>query len=277
MASAEEATGEDENKAFAKKLTEHLIQEKCTICDLIISECNCCQTSSQSKLLPNETTNGRSHLIDEFVASSKNQPPLDTNQFTEEEPDSSNTNHIEKNSLGDNDFKSNNFPESIIGNNQNSSDNQEINNKAVTFGQDDFMINGKCDTSDTMFSSENTHKERVIQEDTFVGVACDSMPEMSDVKNSDNNFETSLTNSNALVSTSEPNNGCDKNCTDESEVIIPNTTNNNIIDMQSKMKTEEICNGGITNLDKVAKIQIHGPCEDSFAVETNTGDRKSVV
>lgn len=60
MASAEEATGEDENKAFAKKLTEHLIQEKCTICDLIISECNCCQTSSQSKLLPNETTNGRS-------------------------------------------------------------------------------------------------------------------------------------------------------------------------------------------------------------------------
>lgn len=210
------------------------------------------------------------HLIDEFVASSKDQPPLDTNQFTEEEPDSSNTNHIEKNSLGDNDFKSNNFPESIIGNNQNSSDNQEINTKAVTFGQDDFMINGKCDTSDTMFSSENTHKERVIQEDTFVGVACDSMPEMSDVKNSDNNFKTSLTNSNALVSTSEPNNGCDKNCTDESEVIIPNTTNNNIIDMQSKMKTEEICNGGITNLDKVAKIQIHGPCEDSFAVETNT-------
>lgn len=61
MASAEEATGEDENKAFARKVTEHLIQEKCTVCDLIVSECNCCQTTSlHSKLLPNETTNGRS-------------------------------------------------------------------------------------------------------------------------------------------------------------------------------------------------------------------------
>lgn len=210
--------------------------------------------------------------MDEFVALSKDQPPLDTNQFTEEEslPDSSNTNHIQEKSLGDNDFKSNNFPESIIGTNQNSSDNQEVNNKAVTFGQNDFMINGKCDTSDAMFSSENTHKERVIQEDAFVGVTCDSMPEMSEVKNPDENFKISLTSSNALVSTSEPNNGCDKNCTVESEVIIPNSTNNNIINMQSKMKTEEICNGVITNLDKVAKIETDGPFEDTLAIKPDT-------
>lgn len=41
MASNEDATAEDENKGFFKKRTELTASDKCSVCDLVVSQCNC--------------------------------------------------------------------------------------------------------------------------------------------------------------------------------------------------------------------------------------------
>ncbi|XP_066248638.1 uncharacterized protein [Euwallacea similis] len=313
MASADEAPGEDENKGLLTKVTEYASEENCSICDLVVSACNCNQRKEfhvepdQEPDLPNGARTGstRNPSLEEVVSLSNGQNSLEAfdkkvvfnyqdehnHSFSFEAPKTPpaiadpNSIQVLKIAPSEQEFTANTINDDVIEDaavkSRVAENEVTVDDGVVKIAQNALFTNTDCDSSSTeIYKVQNEPMESNQFTCEKVPSSAEEMSNMSNIKlegSSDHPFETLMLSesSNALLSTSVPNNGCDTICTVDSEVLIPNTTNNNTINIQCKMETDSTIEAEKPHSKIITKIENDVQMSEDFALAPPIKKRKT--